>query len=112
PDLARRDRLGVHGGGAATVPRGGVSNVLRETRRKTVPGARRRTSLCADGLAEDVRRSAATTGNARDRCFELDPFDDELRVVGRAEAEVPVVRGGERGAQVRDRRFARESNRQ
>src|SRR5439155_15192742 len=28
----------------------------------TVPGARRRTSLCADGLGEDVRHSAARDG--------------------------------------------------
>src|SRR5204862_3789353 len=33
-------------------------NSLPSTRRKTIPGARRRTSLCADGLGKAIRRAA------------------------------------------------------
>jgi hypothetical protein len=37
---------------------GGESSILPETRRKTIPGARRRTSMCADGLGKDARLAA------------------------------------------------------
>ena len=37
---------------------GRAPNILPETRRNTIPGARRRTSLCADGLGKDARRAA------------------------------------------------------
>src|SRR4029079_2374570 len=52
--------------------------------RKTVPGARRRTSLCADGPGKDVRRSGRDGLTLRDELRE--PLVDDVADVDRAVA--------------------------